>query len=149
MEFSIIAGTIVVFVIIMLFARLATYVSNYTRMSRLRNVIRLTLIEAENMSVTHNSFTENGENIISIVPEYKTDKFIFDLLELNLLGNGFASCTIYPVEIVQTEFYSDSGSKYMVPLVRVTIEDKQLRAYRDKIITSRIIYPEDLPVTKR
>ena len=134
-----------VFVIILLYSSFATYVSEYSLLNRLKNSIDLTLIEAENMDVEYLVYEADGINMISIEPARNTDQFIYDLLELNLIGNGLDSYQITGASIDQTDFISSQDTIHRVPVVKVTIEDRQQGLIRDKIHALRIIHPDDLP----
>lgn len=144
-EIAMIAGTIVVFVIVLIYSSFTSYVSKYSRTNRLIRTIDLTLIESENMKTTYTHHESNGISQISIEPEAQTERFIYDLLELNLIGNGLGSCQITAAAVDQIEFNSDTNSLYRVPVVSVAVEDQQHKMLLDKVSALRVIHPEDLP----
>ena len=113
-------------------------------MSRLHRTIELTLIESENMTISHNSNELNGIMTIEIVPSAYTERSIHDLLELNLMGTGIHSYNINSVIVDQEDTYSDHNIRFKVPSVRVTVEDRQHNMFRDVITAARTIQPADL-----
>lgn len=131
-------------VIILIFNSLITYVSEYAQINRIRSTIDLTLIEAENMKTTYASNEVNGVSIISLEPDEHTERFIYDLLELNLIGNGLNSYKIKAAAVDQADFNQGQGVIFSVPVVRVGIEDQQQSVYRKNINAFRMIHPEDL-----
>lgn len=144
-EFAVIVVMTTVMLIIGITGVLARCLSEYAYATRLDKVLRLSLIDTENMNVETRYVEKDNQNLmLQLEPDSNIEQAIRNVLELNFIGNGLTAYNIDSVEVDYAFIESEHKLDFSVPAVYVKIVDQNCSPGREVINAYRVLAPYDL-----